>query len=38
VPKVNEKGKTPATLLGLAKGPVELEKIIYLDKYIKAKS
>ena len=36
--KVNEKGKTPAMLLGLAKGPVDLEKIIYLDKYIKAKS
>jgi len=36
--KVNEKGKTPAMLLRLAKGPVDLEKIIYLDKYIKAKS
>lgn len=36
--KVNDKGKTPAMRLGLAKGPVELEKIIYLDKYARANS
>ena len=33
--KTNDKGKTPAMRLGLAKGPVDLEKIIYLDKYAK---
>ena len=36
--KPNDKGKTPAMRLGLAKGPVDLEKIIYLDKYTKASS
>ena len=34
--KVNDKGKTPAMRLGLAKGPVELEKTFSLDKYTKA--
>jgi transposase-like protein len=36
--KTNKEGKTPAMRLGLAKGPVDLEKIIYLDKYTKARS
>ena len=36
--KPNDKGKTPAMRLGLAKGPVDLEKIIYLDKYTKVSS
>lgn len=29
----NDKGETPAMRLGLAKGPVAVEKIIYFGKY-----
>ena len=35
--KTNDKGETPAMRLGLAKGPVALEKIIYLGKYDRTK-
>ena len=29
----NDKGETPAMPLGLAKGPVAIEKILYFGKY-----
>ena len=29
----NDKGKTPAMRLGLAKGPVAVETILYFGKY-----
>lgn len=31
----NKQGKTPAMILGLAKGPVDIEKIIYFKRYLR---